>query len=104
MTTPTNLEPVNILQPTPTVVALVWSDGRETIFTAYELRCNCPCAECVDEVTGVRTLDVNKVPRDMAIHRVSRVGRYALQFHFGDGHDTGFFTYEYLLELAEKQK
>ena len=31
-----------------------------------------------------------------------KVGNYALRFDFSDGHRTGLYSYEYLLELAGK--
>ena len=40
------------------------------------------------------------VPLDVKPIRLSPVGRYALQFEWSDGHDSGIYTYEYLRELC----
>ena len=56
----------------------------------------CRCAGCVDEMTGVRTLDVNGVPKDIAITDMRLVGHYAVKFVFSDGHDTGIYSWDRL--------
>lgn len=82
-------------------LALVWSDGATHQPSARALRQQCPCAGCVDEWSGKRTLDVAQVPADMKIVEVVPVGNYALTFTFGDLHRTGIFTWEYLRELCD---
>lgn len=77
-------------------VLLEWGDGHRSTFGAYDLRVECPCAGCVDEMTGRRTLRPEHVARDVRLLHAARVGRYALQFTFGDGHATGIYTYEWL--------
>ena len=57
------------------------------------------CAGCVDEMTGVRTLDVNAVTDDIAITDMQLVGNYALKFVFSDGHDTGIYSWDRLYEM-----
>jgi len=77
-------------------------DGRRLVLTwgtettridAVTLRRNCPCAGCVDEMTGERTLRDDSVDPEVRILEIARVGRYALQLGFSDGHATGLFTY-----------
>ena len=81
-------------------VVIAWSDGREDYLSSRALRIACPCAECVDEITGERRLDPERVPEDLRIDRWETVGRYALRFHFSDGHDAGIFTFESLRAQA----
>jgi DUF971 family protein len=77
---------------------LRWADGTATTYRAYDLRAACPCAECVDEFTGKRLLDPARVDPEVAAAGWNRVGRYALQIQWSDGHDTGIYTYERLRE------
>lgn len=77
-------------------IEVTWQDGRVTPFTALELRAECPCAQCVDEMTGKRILNRDNVNPDVAATSHGRVGRYALQFQWSDGHSTGIYTYERL--------
>ncbi|CAM2008386.1 P-loop NTPase [Acanthopleuribacter pedis] len=79
-----------------------WHDGVRDILSVRKLRQNCPCAVCVDEITGERTLQQDRVPADIRLKQVSSVGRYALGLVFSDGHDSGIFRYDRLRELARK--
>jgi len=65
------------------------------------VRGHCPCAACVDEITGVRTLDIESLPDDVHPTGLSATGNYAVKFTWSDGHDTGLYTWEYLKELAD---
>ena len=53
-----------------------WSDGNRTILPYRWLRGQCPCAGCVDEWTGVRTVGEADIPFDVAPVKVSSVGRH----------------------------
>lgn len=78
-----------------------WADGVVHEYVPRELRLLCPCAGCVDEMTGVRTLRPEMVDEDVYPTAIHYVGRYALQFVWSDGHDTGIYTFEYLREVGE---
>jgi len=78
-----------------------WKDGHETVFQPRFLRLNCPCAGCVDEMSGQRTLTPEMVPEGIYPTAIHYVGRYALQFVWSDGHDTGFFAFETLRALCQ---
>ncbi|HEX6125292.1 MAG TPA: DUF971 domain-containing protein [Pyrinomonadaceae bacterium] len=94
------LEPVQIIEESDSEISIKWSDDAETNFHAPALRRSCPCAACINEWTGEKMLDDKVVPDDLTIRHVSIVGRYALNFHFSDGHDTGIFSFAYLRNLA----
>jgi DUF971 family protein len=83
------------------VLEITWPDTGLQRLPARLLRQSCPCASCVDEHTGVRTLDVAAVPGDMDIEEMHAVGDYAVQFTFSDRHDTGIFTWDYLRRLTD---
>jgi DUF971 family protein len=94
------IEPVQIIEESDREITIKWSDETETLYTAAQLRRSCPCAGCVNEWTGERMLDEKNVPDDVTISHTSIVGRYALNFHFSDNHDTGIFSFKYLRELG----
>lgn len=81
------------------MLEVAWSDEEPRRFRIRQLRCACACAGCVDEMTGVRTLDVNRVPEDIAITDMQLVGNYAVKFVFSDGHDTGIYSWDRLYEI-----
>jgi DUF971 family protein len=94
------IEPVKIIEENDSEITIEWSDGRETRYSALKLRRSCPCAGCVNEWTGEKMLDDGSISEDIKFSSISIVGRYALNFHFSDGHDTGIFSFSYLWELA----
>ena len=78
---------------------LKWADGRTQELGVFRLRSECPCADCVDEFSGERTLDPATLDPELGLEKVEAVGRYALKLTFSDGHSSGLFTYRMLREL-----
>ena len=76
------------------LIRLTWSDGLEGALPVRDLRISCPCAFCVNEITGERQVDPSSIPTDLALVDMQPVGRYAYRVLFDDGHDTGLFTLE----------
>jgi len=89
-------QPTVITKSDPKKIALQWADGHRTEYSTRELRQRCPCAGCVDEVTGRRTLDVDGVPLDLVTADVALVGNYAITIRFSDGHHTGIYPFRML--------
>ena len=85
-----------------TALRILWGDGESAIYAPRALRLACPCAGCVDEMTGQPILDPGRVSEDIYPTEIRYVGRYALQFMWSDGHNTGFYPYGYLRELWER--
>jgi len=95
--TPKRIEPFS-----STEICIGWSDGTLFSIPYFEIRFQCPCAICVDEMTGKRTLKRENVRADVKPQKVEQVGRYAVQIKWSDGHGTGIFHYEKLMELCQK--
>jgi DUF971 family protein len=79
-----------------------WRDGVVSEYEPRLLRLRCPCAGCVDEMTGLRTLRPGDVPPKVYPEAIQYVGRYALQFQWSDGHTTGIYDFQYLRLLYEE--
>ena len=97
MTIPSH-QPTVIRRTDPTRIEIVWSDGHTSVFTTPELRGLCPCAQCIDEISGVRRHDPSSVPADLEQSGTHMVGNYAISMRFSDGHHTGIYTFKYLRE------
>lgn len=95
------VEPVQIIEESDSEVSIKWSDDLETRYDAFQLRRSCPCAGCINEWTGEKMLDDSNIPKDIAFRHITIVGRYALNFNFTDGHDTGIFSFNFLRKLSE---
>jgi len=94
------IEPRQIIEESDSELSINWSDEAETKYNAADLRRACPCAGCVNEWTGEKTLKTETVADDLSFSSISIVGRYALNFHFSDGHDTGIYSFDYLRKLS----
>jgi DUF971 family protein len=98
------IEPREIMQEGEACLRITWADGRACRFDAPALRRACPCAQCVNEWTGQRMLKPEAVSDEVRIEDVSIVGRYALNFRWSDGHETGIYSFVYLRELCERDE
>ena len=94
------IQPTQIIEESDREISIKWSDDRETKYNAADLRRSCPCASCVNEWTGEKILEQGQIADDLSFSSISIVGRYALNFHFSDGHDTGIFSFDYLRKLS----
>jgi len=83
------------------VLGIQWSDGHASRYPVRYLRQQCPCAACVDEWTGERRLQGDDVPLLIMVKDIQPVGRYALQFVWSDGHDSGIYSYALLRKLCQ---
>jgi len=96
-----SLYPTDIRQEGADVLRISWNDGAESRIPVFDLRANCPCANCVDELTGERILDPKRVDPDVKPKSLESVGNYALKIVWSDGHDTGIYTWERLRRLGD---
>jgi DUF971 family protein len=95
---------------------LVWSGGPPVLITAKKLRDSCPCATC-EETRGKQThanplgtprtgralLQVVEATKDEGyeLKKVWGIGNYAVGLAWGDGHDSGIYSYPILRELSK---
>ena len=65
-----------------------------------------PCASAVGARSAIDELAANKRLREESIGKdvrplsIDPVGRYAIRFHWSDGHSTGIYPFEQLRELC----
>jgi len=96
------IEPSEISQESNSLLRITWADGRVCDYQAANLRRACPCAQCVNEWTGQRTLRPESISDEVEINDLSIVGRYALNFRWSDNHETGIYSFQYLRDLCER--
>ena len=86
-------------------LAVKWDNGTESFIALEKLRRYCPCASCNVERDIMGNLykgpDKPLGPRSFQIVRLNNVGGYAIQPQWGDGHNSGLYSYDYLQRLAE---
>ena len=81
------------------VLAVTWG-SRKVDFPFVFLRGQCACAQCVNEWTGERLLDPASISAEIAVGNMELVGSYAIRIHWSDGHNSGLYTWERLVELS----
>jgi DUF971 family protein len=80
---------------------ITWSDGRIDRLPFFDVRCACPCASCIHEVTGEPLLNPNLIPPDIAPVELSHSGNYAVKIVWSDGHASGIYTWDHLRRLGD---
>ena len=88
-------------------LAIIWPDGREDYLNGEFLRANSPSAENKGEVDVLGNRWGGDGPRvfpGVTLTDFQRIGNYAIRPRFSDGHQTGIFSWVYLLELGRKSR
>jgi len=100
------MKPLDI-QPIGQEIAIKWDDGSESYIPLEKLRRACPCAGCKGErdVMGNLYKGPNRpfTPASFQLRDLVRIGTYAVQPIWADGHNTGLFSWEYLREVAAER-
>ena len=81
---------------------ITWKNGEISKLLFPFLRIHCPCASCVDELTGERILDEKKIPLNIIPVESFYVGNYAIQIKWSDNHDTGIYSFKSLYQLCKQ--
>ena len=83
------------------LVEFDWDEvGHVGRFGMRALRLACPCAACVEEMTGRAILDPATVPEDVQAVALELVGAYGIRIRWSDGHATGIYTFRGLREAC----
>ena len=94
---------INLANDGQTLV-IKWQDNLEHAISSFNVRFACPCAHCVDEITGEKIVKESDVPSDVKIIESVPVGRYGVRFSFSDpspGAGAGIYTFSLLRKLGE---
>ncbi len=96
------VKPLRIKQESPGRLRITWDDGLEVVLPTEYLRRKCPCATCLQEAEENRSRGM--FPLMLAgqntIREIRQSGRNAVIVTWGDGHNTGIYTWEYLQRLS----
>ena len=80
------------------VLRVTWDDGNVSEYAWEPLRRTCMCAYCHGEGAYKGEVDENTTfsEEQTTLKEVFPVGRYGLTPSWGDGHDTGIYTFKML--------
>lgn len=83
-----------------TILHVTFEDGRSVALSAELLRVESPSAEVQGHGVGQKTTPRGK--QDVRITAIEPVGNYAVRLTFDDGHDTGIFSWDILLDYGQR--
>lgn len=89
-------------------LVITWSDGKQRRYSVWTLRDACPCATCREKRNAPAAnplalpILTEAETQPLRLLGMKPVGNYAYSIAFSDGHDTGIFTFELLLDLGEE--
>lgn len=78
----------------------IFLDGKENIYSYSDLQKRCPCARCVDPVSGISIVDEERLSKMVQASKIEEIGNYGLRFHFNSGCKQGIYTWEHLQSLC----
>jgi DUF971 family protein len=92
-------------------VDITWADNHSSHYDFPYLRDECPCATCNEkrgeehQHSGSKPAPISSPALPMFKPKIraqsaTRVGNYAVQISFTDGHNTGIFSYDHLRTIC----
>ena len=98
---PSSLYPLEILlEKNKKKLKIKFNDNRTFSISSELLRVESPSAEVQGH--GHKVIVKNK--KDVQIKKIELIGNYAVKIVFSDGHDSGIYTWEKLLEFGLNEK
>ncbi len=98
------MNPTSIKKINPNELKIQWDNQHESVYSIEYLRDLCPCAGCAGETVlfqqYVPPPPDKRTPGRYEIQGITPVGSYAIQIVWGDGHNTGIYSWEHLLTLC----
>jgi DUF971 family protein len=89
------------VDPERTTLTVSFDGDERFALPAEYLRVESPSAEVQGHSAAQKQTVTGK--RRVKIEKIEPVGNYAVRISFGDGHDTGLYSWDYLYELAVHQ-
>ncbi|MEM7135521.1 MAG: DUF971 domain-containing protein [Myxococcota bacterium] len=78
------------------VMEIEWADGHTSSYPHEILRGFCPCAHCQGHDGPIRFVEGG----DLVLRDIQQVGNYAVRLVWGDGHQTGIYSFRFLRALC----
>ena len=83
-----------------TTLTVAFDNGERYALAAEYLRVESPSAEVQGHGPGQKQIVRDK--ENVKIQALEPVGNYAMRIRFDDTHDTGLYSWDYLLELGRE--
>lgn len=91
-------------------LSIEWQGGERSVYPLAGLRAACPCAQCKGGHANMgkrASPDMLEIPlllnASVELKSIEKVGNYALQFVWRDGHSYGIYTWNFLHGLTSQR-
>ena len=74
-------------------IRLDYPDGKQLKVKNRDVRLNCMCALCINEITGKKLINAATIRADIAPKEITPLGNYAVGITWNDGHSSGIYPY-----------
>ena len=82
-----------------------WDDQSISIIPLYNLRKECPCATCGAEREEQSSSYIPVYNQEqLQVKKIKPLGHYAISITWQDGHSTGVYEYNYLIQLSKMKE
>ena len=100
------VQPKKIKRTDNNSLQITWDNDNITEITMETLREKCPCVSCQGETvlfsSYIPIKNVFKPAGFYEIEKIDKVGNYAIQITWKDKHNTGIYSWEYLMQINEE--
>lgn len=90
------------LNPARDRLSITFDTGEAFTLTAEYLRVESPSAEVRGHGAGPKQIVRGK--QNVTIRALEPVGNYAVRIQFNDGHDSGLYSWDFLLKLGREHE
>ncbi len=97
------MQPFKIKIENNSTLSILWDNGETSELELRTLRKYCPCATCLAEREKQNSMYIPIFSENqITVQSINQVGKYAIQIHWKDGHNTGIYEYPFLRNLSFK--
>ena len=95
------MKPKSIKKTTSGDITILWENEHSSKYPLGFLRRICPCAGCQGETVLLHhyPAQINiEDPNSIGLINIEQVGSYAIRIQWSDGHNSGIYTWNHLLD------
>ena len=85
-------------------IQIEYEDDQFLLLTASYLRALSPSAENKNRLGKENLNNYKEMFKSTSITKIEAVGNYAIRIIFNDGHNTGIYSWDYLVRIGAKSQ
>mgnify|MGYP001160020022 FL=1 len=85
-------------------IQVEYENDKFLLLTSSYLRANSPSAENKKNIQVRNLKDLEEKFKLVFINKIEAVGNYAIRIFFSDGHNTGIYSWDYIMKIGTKSQ